>query len=62
MEKTILLTKIALRAPLSNAALDRFFSQLKYVKTYLRTSLLLQCVNALLSIQVTGPPLPIFHK
>ena len=56
------IVEIALCAPQSNAALERFFSQLKFIKTNLRTSLSEQSLNALLRIKVTGPSLQDFHK
>ena len=61
-EKTLLLIEIALLVPQSNAVLERLFNQLKYVKSNLFTNLLLQSLNALLRIRVTGPSLQIFYE
>ena len=60
--KILLLREIVLCVPQPNAVLERFFSQLKYVKSNLRTSLLLQVLNTLLRIRVTGLSLQIFHE
>ena len=49
-KKTLLLIEIPLCAPQSNAAQERFFSQLKYAKSNLCTSLSLQSLNALLHV------------
>ena len=62
VEKTFLLIEIGLFVPQSNAALERFFSQLRYVKSNLHTSLSLQSLNALLHFQVIGPSLHLFHE
>ena len=59
--KTILI-EIALWTLQSNAVLERFFSQLKYVENNLHAGLSLQGLNALLHIQVTGPSLQIFYE
>ena len=48
--KKTLLIEIASCAPQSNAVLERFFSQLKYVKGNLCTSFSLQSLNGLLLI------------
>lgn len=48
VEKTFLLIEIGLFVPQSHAALERFFSQLRYVKSNLHTSLSLQSLSALL--------------
>ena len=61
-KKTLLFIEIAFCAPQSNAALERFFSQLKYVKGNLFTSFSLQSLNALLHIPVMGPSLQMFHE
>ena len=61
-KKTLLLIGIALRMPQSSAVLERLFNQLKYIKSNLCTNLLLQSLNALLRIRVTGLSLQIFYE
>ena len=59
-KKTLLLIETVLCVPQSNAALERFVSQLKHVKVVLVQRVLLKSLNALLHIQATGPSLQIF--
>ena len=49
-------------APQSNATLERFFSQLKNIKTNIRASFSSDSLNPLLRIKVTGPTLQKFHN
>lgn len=62
VEKTFLLIEIGLFVPQSNAALERFVSQLKHVKVVLVQRVSLKSLNALPHIQATGPSLQIFLK
>ena len=58
----LLIVEIGLCAPQSNTALERFFSQLKFIKSTIRSSLNGQSLNSLLRIKVTGPKLKEFHE
>ena len=49
-------------APCSNAALERFFSQLRVVKSVWHNRLTEENLTHLLRIKVTGPSLEIFHN
>ena len=55
------IVEIGLCARQSNAALERFFSQLKLIKSDIRSRLNNDHLNALLRIKVTGPSLGEFH-
>ena len=61
-KKTLLLIETVLCVPQSNAALERFVSQLKHVKVVLVQRVSLKSLNALPHIQATGPSLQIFLK
>ena len=58
----LLILEICLCAPHSNAALERFFSLLKYVKSNLRCSLGAEILNALMRIKISGPSLEEFSS
>ena len=58
----LLILEICLSAPHSNAALERFFSLLKYVKSNLRCSLRTEILNALMRIKISGPSLEDFSS
>ena len=54
--------EICMCAPCSNATLERFFSQLRVVKSVWRNRLSEENLTHLLRIKVTGPSLEIFHN
>ena len=54
--------EIGLCCPQSNAALERFFSQFKFIKTNIRSRLNSDNMNALIRIKVTGPTIQEFHE
>ena len=54
---TLLIVKICLCAPYSNAALERFFSRLKYVKSTIRSRLTSDVLNTLMRVKISGPSL-----
>ena len=58
----LLIIELVMCAPQSNATLERFFSQLKNIKTNIRASLSSDSLNSLLRIKVTGPTLQKFHN
>ena len=58
----LLIFELVMCAPKSNAALERFFSQLNYIKTNTRASLSSSFLNSLLRVKVTGPALQEFHN
>ena len=58
---TLLTIEICLCAPNSNAALERFFSLLKCVKSTLRCRLTSDILNALMRVKISGPSLEEFH-
>ena len=58
----LLIIEICLVAPHSNAALERFFSTLKYVKSNLRTVLDPDILNALMRIKISGPSIEDFSR
>ena len=55
------IVEIGMCAPQSNAALERFFRQLKVIKSDIRSRLNNDHLNALLRVKVTGPSLGEFH-
>ena len=58
---TLLIIEIFLCAPYSNAALERLFILLKYVKSTLRCRLTSDILNALMGVKISGPSLEEFH-
>ena len=61
-EKIILLIELCLCAPYSNASLERFFSQMRLVKTDWRNRLNEENLTHLLRIKVEGPTFKEFHE
>ena len=59
---TLLIVEICLCAPYSNAALERFFSLLKYVKSTIRSRLDSDVLNTLMRVKMSGPSLEEFHE
>ena len=57
-----LIIEICLCTPCSNATLERFFSQLKIVKTDLRTSLSSSSLNSVLRIKLRGTSITEFNE
>ena len=55
------IVEIGLCTPQSNAALERFFRQLKVIKSDIRSRLNNDHLNALLRVKVAGPSLGEFH-
>ena len=55
------LIELCMCSPCSNAALERFFSQMRVVKTNWRNRLNEENLTHLLRIKVAGPPLREFH-
>ena len=58
----LLILELVMCAPQSNAALERFFSQLNYIKTNTRGSLSSSSLNSLLSVTIRGPALQEYHN
>ena len=58
----LLIIEICLCAPISNASLERLFSQMNLVKTTVRNRLSNPVLNALLRIRVSGITVEEFHK
>ena len=58
----LLIIEICLCAPISNASLERLFSQMNLVKTTVRNRLSNPVLNALLRIRVSGITVDEFHK
>ena len=48
--------------PYSNAALERFFSLPKYVKSTIRSRLTSDVLNTLMRVKISGPSLEEFHE
>ena len=58
----LLIVKLVIYVPQSNAALERFFNQLNYIKTNTRASQSSSSLNSLLHVKVTGPALQEYHN
>ena len=58
----LLIVELVMCAPQSNAAIERFFSQLNYIKTNTHTSRSSISPNSLLRVKVTGPTLQEYHN
>ena len=58
----LLIVELVMSAPQLNAVLERFFSQLKYIKTNTRASLSSSSLNLLLRVKVTSPALQEHHN
>ena len=58
----LLIVELVMSAPQLNAVLERFFSQLKYIKTNTRASLSSSSLNLLLRVKVTSPALQEYHN
>ena len=59
---TLLIVEICLCAPYSNAALERFFSLLKYVKSTINSRMTSDVLNTLMRVKISGPSLEGFHE
>ena len=57
----LLIVELVMCAPQSNTALERFFSQINYIKTNTHASLSSSSLNSLLRVKVTGPTLKKYH-
>ena len=57
---SFLIAELCFCAPCSNASLERFFSQMRIVKTDWRNSLFESNLTSLLRIKVSGPTLKVF--
>ena len=56
------IVELVMCAPQSNAALERFFSQLNYIQTDICVSLSSSSLNSLLCVKVTGLALQEHHN
>ena len=57
----LLIVELAVCAPQSNTVLERFFSQINYIKTNTHASPSSSSLNSLLRVKVTGPTLKKYH-
>ena len=57
-----LIVELVMCAPQSNAVLERFFSQLNYVKTNICASISWSSLNSLLHVKVVGQTLQDYHN
>ena len=58
----LLIVELVMSAPQSNAVLERFLSQLKYIKANTRASLSNTSLNLLLCVKVSGQVLQEYHN